>query len=135
MSSMLDDLFSFPIIMVDGDNEEKKQEQNSKLGLDQELGEVDIIEGEAECPFHDFVSVSDRWKPTDKSFDLALGGKFDACYVIFAQSGTYLVPWTKKKFKTELKKFIDSRPKDEEEIRTAGFHVINIKDLIEKDAK
>ncbi len=107
----LDHLFTFPIIMVDGDNEDKKEQRHEILGIGEEE-EIDLIEGEACIPYYDFISVSDRWLPTEESFNNALGKKFDACGVLFANSGTYIVPWNKEKFKKELKKFIDKQPKD-----------------------
>lgn len=100
---MLDKLFTFPIIMVDGDNEEKK----GKLGLPGD-DNLDIISGEADCPYYDFISVTDRWLPTEESFNRALDGDFDACYVLFANSGGYVVPWSRTRFKKELSKFIET---------------------------
>ena len=105
---MLKDLFVFPIIMVDGDNEERKD----ILGLSNDA-KLDVITGEAECPYYDFISVCDRWLPTDESFDNAMNGKFDACGVNFQQSGTFIVPWNKERFKRELSKFIASLPPKE----------------------
>ncbi len=105
----LDHLFTFPIIMVDGDNEERKEERNSLLAIDNS-GDVDIIEGQADVPYYDFISVSDRWKPTEESLNKAINGKFDACAVLFAHSGTFIVPWTKKKFLSELREFIEKQP-------------------------
>lgn len=112
---MLENLFKFPIIMVDGNKEEEKEREMQRLALDSGPREMDIIVGEAECPYTDFVSVSDRWLPSnEESFQNALKGKFDACSVYFFQSGTFLVPWTKSKFKEKLKKFIDSLPEKDE---------------------
>lgn len=102
--------------MVDGDNEDKKIENSEKLGLDQEEEDVDIIEGEVCCPYYDFISVSDRWLPTKDSLENALGGKFDPCGVLFAHSGTFIVPWTKERFKKEFRKFLDKMPKDDIQI-------------------
>lgn len=107
---MLDKLFIFPIVMVDGDNEQQKEEMGDLIG---NKPEIDIIIGEAECPYYDFVSISDRWLPKDSSLDQALTGKFDACYVNFGQSGNYMIPWTKTKFKREFQKFLDKMPKDD----------------------
>lgn len=121
---MIEKLFVFPIAMIDGDNEDKKIRKAEDMALDTE-NEVDVIIGEAECPYYDFLSVSDRWLPTPESFQAALQGKFDACFVSFSQSGNYVVPWSKTKFKKELKKFIDKQPKDEEVI-------IDLQTLIEK---
>lgn len=109
---ILTKLFRFPIIMIDGDNEERKMEKN-KL-MDKEEAEVDIIIGEAECPYYDFVSVTDRWLPTEESLEKALQGTFEACNVIFSQSGPFIVPWTRSKFKKELAKFIEKQPKQQE---------------------
>lgn len=110
--------------MVDGNKEEEKEREMQRLALDTNPREMDIIVGEAECPYTDFVSISDRWLPSNEdSFQNALGGKFDACSVYFFQSGTYLVPWTKNKFKRELKKFIDNLPIKEE---TPNIKILNV---------
>lgn len=118
---LLDTLFTFPIIMVDGDNEEKKHRSKKRLeelGLDEEDDEqVDIIIGEADCPYFDFLSVTDRWLPTSESVNRAIEGKFEACFVMFSQSGNYVVPWNKEKFKEELRKFIESRAQQVDDIR------------------
>lgn len=119
---MLEDLFVFPIVMVDGDAEEKK----GSLGIGED--EVDIIIGEAECPYNDFISVADRWLPTEESHSRALDGKFDACYVIFDGCGGYVCPWTKTKFKSKLRSFIQSRPQP----RTLTMTKEEFKELIMK---
>lgn len=108
----LDHLFTFPIIMVDGNNEDRKHEQGERLGLDTS-DEVDLIEGEASIPYYDFISISDRWLPTDASLQNALNGKFDACGVLFAHSGTFIVPWSKGKFISKLKRFMQALAPEE----------------------
>ena len=108
---MLEHLFKFPIVMVDGNREEEKERQGQILAI--ESAPPDIIMGEAECPYYDFISVADRWLPSDKSFDRALDGKFDACSVIFQNSGTFVVPWTRTRFKEELTKFAENVKKEE----------------------
>jgi hypothetical protein len=105
---MIKELFKFPIIMIDGNIEEKKQKDSEMLGLSLGEPEPDIIYGEAECPYYDFLSISDRWLPTDESFDKAKNGEFDACNVVFLNSGGYIVPMSKEEFKEKLNKFIDS---------------------------
>lgn len=115
--NMLETLFKFPIIMVDGDNEEKKFRRKENLALDEE-DELDIIIGEAECPYYDLIAITDRWTPGDAGVNKALDGEFDACHVIFGSSGSYIVPWPKAKFKEEYKKFVDSI--GSKEIRVEG---------------
>lgn len=106
---MLDELFTFPIIMIDGDNEEKKIKDKEKFGSlpNQEDAEeeYDMVFGEAEYPYWDFIGLEDRWLPSSGSFQKALDGKFDGCIVRFLHAGQLLVPWTKRKFKAELLKF------------------------------
>lgn len=104
---MLDELFAFPTVMIDGDNEERKMRNKPDLGLpsEEEEEEYDIVYGEAEYPYWDFVGIEDRWLPTTESLQLAMTGKFEACIVRFLHAGQILVPWTKKKFKAELAKF------------------------------
>lgn len=117
MINPLDKLFAFPIIMIDGDNEERKaskRDQYGSLGInnsDDDDEEIDVIIGEAECPYYDFVSISDRWLPTHESLQKAITErKFEACNVVFAQAGTFMVPWSKKRFKKELSKFMETQP-------------------------
>lgn len=111
---MLKDLFEFPTIMVDGENEERKQAEQERLALDDKEKEYDIVEGKAEYPYFDFIGIEDRWLPTQESLDRALRGKFDACIVKFTNIPQLLVPWTRSKFKREMQKFIDEREKTEE---------------------
>lgn len=109
---MMDELFTFPIINIDGDNEEKKQKEKQKFGelLNKEDDEeqYDIVYGEAEYPYWNFIGVEDRWIPNSESLQKALAGKFDACLVRFLHVGQLLVPWSKKKFKSELQKFAEA---------------------------
>lgn len=101
---MLDELFMFPIVMIDGDNEERKMKDSEILGSDP-AADYDIIFGEAEYPYWDFIGMEDRWLPQDESLKKALDGKFDACIVRFLHAGQLLVPWSRKKFRSELVKF------------------------------
>ncbi len=57
---VLETLFKFPILMVDGTMEERK----NMLNLPSDDGELDLVQGFAECPYYDFVSIADRWLPT-----------------------------------------------------------------------
>lgn len=109
---MTKELFRFPIIMIDGNIEERKQKDIDALGISLGDPELDIIYGEAECPYYDFLSISDRWLPTDESFENAKNGKFDACNVIFLNSGAFIVPMSKEEFKKSLEKFIDRLDKE-----------------------
>jgi hypothetical protein len=111
---MLDALFTFPVVNIDGDNEERKLKENDLLG-DNDLP-YDMVFGEAEYPYWDFIGIEDRWLPTTESFNKALDGKFEACMVRFVHAGQLLVPWTRKKFKTEIanfaKEFEESNPQE-----------------------
>lgn len=117
---MLEQLFTFPVVTIDGDNEERKQIRKERLALpeDEEESGYDIVFGEAEYPYYDFIGIEDRWLPNEESLEKALRGKFTACLVRFANAGQLLVPWSRKKFKEELQKFADqyeaSRPPKEE---------------------
>lgn len=108
---MFDKLFRFPIIMADGDQEEKKAKRSLDLGLE-ENADVDMVRGFAECPYYDFISITDRWLPTEESLQKALDGEFEACFVVFGASGSFVVPWTREKFKKEMQKFIDGLPEE-----------------------
>lgn len=103
----LQNLFRFPILMVDGTLEEKK----TMLGLPGQ-DQLDVVQGFAECPFQDFVSVTDRWLPTSESFEKAQEGDFEACFVVFATSGHFIVPWTREKFKKEFQAFVENLPQE-----------------------
>lgn len=105
----LDELITFPIVMIDGDNEEKKQERSESLALG-EPSDYDIIYAEAECPYWDFLCVNDRWLPSSESFEKARGGEFEACSVSFGQCGTFCVPMSKDKWKKKLRAFIAKLP-------------------------
>ena len=128
--NILENLFTFPIVMIDGDNEDRKARTSEMMALSDEQT-ADMILGEAECPYNDFVSVSDRWLPSEESLNKALEGKFEACGVVFSQSGSFVVPWNKKRFKRELNKFIQNLPK-EHEILVTNEQLIEI---INKDGK
>jgi hypothetical protein len=105
---MLDRLFKFPVILVDVDNEEKKQKEIERMALPgAQERDYDIIYGEAEYPFHDFVGIEDRWIPNKESMQRALDGDFEACVVKFLNVVPQLVPWTKEKFKSEIGKFAE----------------------------
>jgi len=110
------DHFTFPIVMVDGENEErkeKKKEQDSNLFNKPEPVEVeyDIVYGEASYPYFDFVGFEDRWLPTKRSLRRALQQKFDACMVRFANIGQFLVPMSKEKFLEAIEEFAAEREK------------------------
>jgi hypothetical protein len=125
---MLDELFTFPIVMIDGDNEERKMRNKPDLGLpsvsDDDEEEYDMVFGEAEYPYWDFIGVEDRWLPSTESFKKALEQKFEGCIVRFLHAGQLLVPWSKKKFKAEIKRFQETYelahpPKQAEKPKTA----------------
>lgn len=112
---MLEDLFVFPVILIDGRNEEEKMNMTETERLSKEEDdELDIIYGEAEYPYFDFVGIEDRWLPNKDSFRKALKGKFNGCLVKFNNVGMLLVPWTREKFKTELAAFIEKREGEKE---------------------
>jgi hypothetical protein len=96
---MIDTLMTIPIIMIDGDIDEK----NQSLGIQ---ADVEIIHGEADVHFYDLTAVVDRWLPLEGSYENAKLGKFDACGVSFSEAGSFIVPWDKAKFRREYSKFI-----------------------------
>jgi len=109
-----DDLFTFPIVMVDGENEERKEKENNLFGKTEETEpEYDIVYGEASYPFYDFKGFEDRWLPTQQSLRKALKQKFDACIVRFDGIGQFLVPMAKEKFKLMIEEFSESRNPEE----------------------
>lgn len=105
---MINEFFKFPVVLIDGDHEEKKIKNKEKFGdlpNEEEDEEYDVIQGFAEYPYWDFIGIEDRWIPCTESFKRAMKGKFDACIVRFLNVGQLLVPWTREKFKDEIKKF------------------------------
>lgn len=126
---MLDTLFTFPVVMIDEENEMRKIRDKEKLGNilnSGETDEFDVVFGEAEYPYFHFIGIEDRWIPNPESFQKAIGGKFEACAVKFLHAGQLLVPWSRKKFKNEFKNFVDAyeaaHPITEEE----GVQILNI---------
>lgn len=125
---MLEDLFPFPVILIDGRNEEEKSRESDRLGIaSEEEEELDIIYGEAEYPYFDFIGIEDRWIPDKDSFNKALKGKFNGCLVKFANIGMLLVPWNKEKFKEEISAFIKKREGDKDKDETEPKKVTVIK--------
>lgn len=105
-----DDLFTFPIVMVDGENEERKERENNLFGqTEAEEPEYDIVYGEASYPYYDFKGCEDRWLPTKRSLQKALKQKFDACIVRFVDAGQFLVPMSKEKFRETWEEFAQPR--------------------------
>lgn len=128
---MLDRLFKFPVILVDVDNEEKKQKDIDRLALPgAQEREYDIIYGEAEYPFHEFVGVEDRWIPNKESMQKAMEGDFEACVVKFLNIVPQLVPWPKEKFKAEISKFVEEynekKAKEAAEVKQPEMRIIQI---------
>lgn len=110
---LLDNLFKFPIILIDTNNEEKKK----SLGLSSDSEEYEMIYAEAEYPHYDFIGIEDRWVPGEDSANRAMQeGKFDACLVKFAGISPILVPWSKEKFKGKLRDFINEIEKKRKEM-------------------
>ena len=110
---MLEEFFKFPIVLIDGDNEERKEIEKERYKaltnkeVEDESEDYDIVYAEAEYPYWDFLGIEDRWIPTNESFQKAISQNFEACLVRFANVGHLLVPWTKKKFKKEIQKFAE----------------------------
>ncbi len=101
---MLKNLFAFPIVMIDGDEENEKTKLMEELALDSRE-ELSVIHGEAELPYFDFMGITDRWIPTEASRDNAKKGNFDHCMVLFQNAGTYICPWPKAEFKKRIEVF------------------------------
>lgn len=127
---MLEQLFKFPVVMIDGDNEERKMKDSQKYGdlPSQPEEDYDIIYGEAEYPYWDFIGIEDRWLPNRESINRAMTipPLFDACIVKFLNVGQLLVPWSKKTFKAKLIKFIeDYKAKQPESERLVKIKTIS----------
>ena len=103
----LDKLFSFPMVLVHAEDED----MNSRLGLPSNSNDEDkyeIIEGEAEYPYYDFVGIEDRWLPGRRYLDEARSGSFTGCAVKFANVPQILCPLPKEEFKKRLGDFIEN---------------------------
>lgn len=129
---MTEDLFTFPIVMVDGENEEKKEEEKMRFGTipgqSEDSYEYDIIYGEASYPYFDFIGSEDRWLPTQRSLQRAMKQKFDACIVRFDNAGQFLVPMSKEKFREKIEEFAVERKnnsKEKEESKNSILITIN----------
>jgi hypothetical protein len=134
---MTKELFKFPIILIDGSMEDKKMKDSEMLGLSLEVDDPEIIYAEAECPYYDFLSISDRWLPTEESFQNAKKGIFDACNVVFLNSGAFIVPMSKEEFRESLDNFIENYDLDEvkptKKKKSKGQPEVKILKLSEKD--
>lgn len=105
---MTENLFKFPIIQIDAEQEDKNSQLNELLNKTDD--NIEFFRLEAELPFYDFAGVVDSFLPTEESREEARDGIFSNCFVTFNQ-GSYLVPWKKEKFKEELDKFTKSKEK------------------------
>jgi hypothetical protein len=106
---MIQSLFTFPIVMIDGDSEDRKAKTRDILGnSSDDEDDVELIIGKASIPVQYFKGVTDRWLPTESSVEKALNGRFEACYAMFGDSGNFLCSWSKEKFTSELSQFLES---------------------------
>ena len=88
--SIFNSYFRFPLVMIDHDYEEKKEEGE----------EITYIIGESEVCLDDTVlRIEDRWLPSTESFEKAQDGDFEACEVLFERSGRFNIAWRKDVFK------------------------------------
>ena len=132
---IIDDLFIFPIVMVDGEEEERKEKENDLLGTKKEEKDYDIVYGEAAYPYYDFRGFEDRWLPTQRSLERALRSKFDACVVRFDNVGQFLVPMSKEKFRDMFSSFVESREKpdtDKKNVTILNFTPEMLAQIIKK---
>jgi len=121
--TILDKLFTFPIILINMDNNDSNKNLLPKA-VDEDL---DMVEGgQAQYPYYDFVGIEDRWIPNDIGLARAKDGKFNACAVKFANMPQLLVPWRKEKFKGELAKFIeDVTVKEKQKIQRNALRLLS----------
>lgn len=144
---MLEQLFKFPIVMVDGDNEDRKIRNKERYGAlpnaeEEDADDYDMVFGEAEYPYWDLIGIEDRWLPSKESFNKAMAGQFEACIVRFVNVGQLLVPWSKKKFKSALLKFAEeydnNHPKEKKNVNVRVLspeEFKKIKGQIEEDGQ
>lgn len=142
---MLNELFEFPIVMIDGKAEQEKAKHNRIMGKGDDDGystDYDMIFGKVEYPYYDFIGIEDRWLPNKKSLARAIDGEFDACAVRFVNVGELMVPWPRKKFKEKLLKFAQDYeaslpPKQPErrEVRILTLSPEQYDDIVKDDTK
>lgn len=135
---MLENLFKFPIVKIDGDNEDRKYKAKERFGdltSTEHDDDYDMVFGWAEYPYWDIIGLEDSWLPQKESLERAMGtpAKFDACIVRFANVGQLLVPMTRKEFKKSIQDFAEkfeaSRPKQEQKA------LVNVRTLTIEEAK
>jgi hypothetical protein len=108
----IDELFTFPIIMIDGEKEEERDDTIKNLGIPlSENEDPEILVGEAMLPHWDFLFIRDRWNLTEESYKKALSGHFECCIAVFDQCATFIVPMKKEKFLKKLNEFREKIPK------------------------
>lgn len=107
---MLDELFKFPIILIDEEEEEKRKKDADLEGTPYE---AEAIYSFTEQPYFKFESIIYKWLPTQESKDKAREGIFEASIVDFGDS-RFLVPMTKDEFKKKFKTFCDKMEKKEQ---------------------
>jgi len=108
-----EELFTFPVIMIDPDKEDERDELTQSLGIKVQEEDPEILIGEAMVPHWDFLFIRDRWNLTEESYKKALLGKFECCLVVFDQCGTFISPLSKEKFLKKLDEFRERLPKPE----------------------
>lgn len=131
---LIDDLFTFPIVMVDGENEERKEKDSQRFGTipgQEDEVEYDIVYGEASYPYYNFIGFEDRWLPTQRSLRKALKQRFDACIVRFINVGQLLVPMNKETFRTRIVEFAEKR----EQPVPSSLTILKLHEIIEETKK
>lgn len=124
---ILDEMFRFPCVMVDGDNEMAKKTLFSGSANEPAL---DIVIGEAAYPYFGLIGLVDKWMPNEESFKNALEYReFDACLATFANIGPVLVPWKKEKFEKEYRKFVSGLKPEKQQIQLIRLTEQELKEL------
>lgn len=135
---MLENLFKFPVIKIDGNNEDKKLEKKQRFGnlSSGEDDDYDIVYAWAEYPYWDLIGLEDSWLPTTESLEKAMGNppKFDACIVRFVNVGQLLVPMTRKKFKESIGEFANKFEANKAK-SDSSKPIVNIRTLSIDEAK
>lgn len=106
INKMLENLFTFEVLVLDLLNEKRKSEIDNLLPDNIAPSDIELVVIKAEYPYEEFRSVEDAWIPNPEGFEEASKGIFNACLVRFKDADPMLVPWTRSVFKKRLKDFI-----------------------------
>ncbi len=95
------EVFKFPIVMMDKKAASSDGMEGLGISRDVEyaIGYVELED------ISDYIGMTDRWMPSEDSYQRAVNGDFEACNVMFDKSGMFTVPMPRKKFRRLLEEY------------------------------